>query len=210
MSEPPAARSPAPAASPAPSASPAPAAISGQPGEQSAAVREQQARQNRVYICLGSNLQAEQRLPAAVQLLRQSGTVTAASRVYETLPVGDIHQPNFLNAAVLLETELLLNDILDIAQQIELALGRQRDPGHPSGPRTIDLDVVLFNREIIQKERREIPDPDILKYAFVAVPLAELDPLYRHPLNGRTLADIAAERPIAAGDMRVRADVTLL
>jgi 2-amino-4-hydroxy-6-hydroxymethyldihydropteridine diphosphokinase len=161
---------------------------------------------NRVYICLGSNIDAALNLPAAVRLLERYGTVTRVSTVYETFPVGFTDQPNFLNAAVLLETSCSLDQV----PAVECALGRVRDPANPNGPRTIDLDVVLFNDAVIRTERHEVPDPDIGRHAFVSIPLAELDPEYRHPRTGETLAEIAARATVPPGDMRPRLDVSLL
>ncbi|MBA3312258.1 MAG: 2-amino-4-hydroxy-6-hydroxymethyldihydropteridine diphosphokinase [Planctomycetota bacterium] len=165
---------------------------------------------NRVYFSLGSNIEAEKNLPAAVRQLQAFGNVAATSTVYETLPVGFADQPNFLNAAALLETPHTLAEILDVVvPAVERSLARVRDPAHPDGPRTIDLDVLLFNDVITRTERHTLPDPDILKHAFVAVPLAELDPSFLHPVTHETLATIAARLPIAAGDMRPRTDVRL-
>jgi len=166
---------------------------------------------NHVYICLGSNIDAEANLPAAVGRLGRYGRVAAASAVYETLPVGFTDQANFLNAAVLLETDLSLEAVLDeIVPAVEHELGRVRDPGNPNGPRTIDLDVALFNDIATRADRRELPDPNIAKYPFVAIPLAELDPDYTLPTTGETLASIARRHRVAAGDMRPRPDVQLL
>jgi 2-amino-4-hydroxy-6-hydroxymethyldihydropteridine diphosphokinase len=167
--------------------------------------------ENEVFISLGSNIDPERNLPAAVQHLRRIGEVTAASTVYETFPVGYSDQPNFLNAAVLLETERSLTEMLEIAvPDIERALQRVRDPARLDGPRTIDLDVLLFNDLIIRTGRHDLPDPDIFRYAFVAVPLAELDPGRLHPVTGETLGEIAARFAIDTGDMRPRRDVCLL
>ena len=166
---------------------------------------------NRVYICLGSNINAEGNLPAAVRLLGEHGTVVAASTVYETLPVVFTAQADFLNAAVLLETDRSLEDVFErVVPCVESALGRIRDPANPNGPRTIDLDVALFNDVVTRTSRHELPDPDITRRAFVAIPLAELDPGYVHPVLRQTLATIAARFTIAKGDMRPRSDVRLL
>ena len=168
-------------------------------------------RRHRVYVCLGSNIEAESNLPAAVRMLDRYGEVTAASAVYETIPVGFAAQANFLNAAVLFETARPLDAVLgEVVPAIERALGRRRDPANPNGPRTVDLDVALFDDVVTAGDSRELPDPDILKYPFVAIPLAELDPGYVHPTDGRTLAAIAAGFDVAAGDMRPRTDVALL
>jgi 2-amino-4-hydroxy-6-hydroxymethyldihydropteridine diphosphokinase len=166
---------------------------------------------NQVFISLGSNIDPERNLPEAVQLLGQFGEVTGVSTVYETLPVGYTDQSNFLNAAVLLETERSLSEMLETAvPDIERSLHRVRDPARLDGPRTIDLDVLLFNDLVIRTGRHELPDPDILRYAFVAVPLAELDPERLHPVTGEQLRDIAARFLIDSGDMQPRRDVSLL
>ena len=166
---------------------------------------------NRVFICLGSNVEPEVNLPAAVALLAGYGVIRAASTVYETLPVGDDDQANFLNAAVLLETTATLGDVREqIVPAIESALGRIRLPGHRNGPRTIDLDVALFNDAVTGSGRRALPDPDIDRYAFVAIPLAELQPDYVHPISGKSLKTIAGRLSIAAGDMCPRDDVRLI
>ena len=169
------------------------------------------AARNRVFICLGSNIEAETNLPAAVRLLGRYGRISAASSVYETLPVGFTDQANFLNAAVLLETERRLDEVLgEVVPAIERSLGRTRDPANPNGPRTIDLDVALFTDVVCRTERHELPDPDIGKYPFVAIPLAEIEPGYTLPTTGETLAAVAGRFGIAAGDMRPRPDVRLL
>ena len=165
---------------------------------------------NQVFISLGSNINPETNLPAAVRFLQRLGAVTAVSTVYETLPVGYLDQPNFLNAAVLLETDRSLPEVLDLAvPEIEQALHRVRDPSRLDGPRTIDLDVLLFNDLVAHTGRHELPNAGILRYAFVAVPLAELDPERLHPVTGEKLSTIAARLPICAGDMRPRHDVRL-
>jgi 2-amino-4-hydroxy-6-hydroxymethyldihydropteridine diphosphokinase len=165
---------------------------------------------NQVFISLGSNIDPETNLPAAVELLRRFGDVTAVSAVYETLPVGFCDQPNFLNAAILLETDRSLDQIREVVvPEIEQALHRVRDPARLDGPRTIDLDVLLFNDFVTGAGRRELPDPHILQHAFVAVPLAELDPERLHPVTGQTLASIARRLPVVNGDLRQRRDVRL-
>ncbi len=149
---------------------------------------------NRVYLGLGSNIDAATNLPKAVQQLKEYGRVIAVSRVWETKPIDcPGHQEFFLNAAVLLETPLSADAVrLEAITAIETGLGRVRDPANRNAPRTIDIDVALFNDEILQIEHRPVPDPAILKMAYLAIPLAELDPNYRHPETGQTLAEIAA------------------
>jgi 2-amino-4-hydroxy-6-hydroxymethyldihydropteridine diphosphokinase len=163
------------------------------------------------YLSLGSNIAPERNLPAAVKALGRYGKVVRVSRVWESTPVGFAGQANFLNAAVLLETNLLAAELHDIAiAAIEHELGRVRDPRNRNAPRTMDIDISLYNRDRLQLGRRRIPDPDILTRAFVAVPLSELDPTYVHPEVERTLAEIAAGFDLVDCGLRARTDVRLL
>lgn len=166
---------------------------------------------NRVYISLGSNINAADNLPAAVQFLRSHGTVAAASTVYETLPVKFHDQPNFLNAAVLLETDHGIDAVFKIVvPAVENALHRVRDPANRNGPRTIDLDVVLFNDLIVESGDHTLPDPDIETRPFVCIPLADIAPDYIHPVRRKSLAEMARQFEISPGDMQRRRDVVLM
>jgi 2-amino-4-hydroxy-6-hydroxymethyldihydropteridine diphosphokinase len=165
---------------------------------------------HRAYLSLGSNIEPEQNLPAAVRLLADYGRVAATSRVWETAPVDKSAQPNFLNGAVLLETALLAEELrLDAIELIERSLGRVRDPADNYGPRTIDIDVTLFDCDVSRIGHRQIPDPSLLERCFVAIPLAEIDPSYVHPQVGLTLAEIAARFDAATYPMLPRPDVDL-
>jgi dihydroneopterin aldolase/2-amino-4-hydroxy-6-hydroxymethyldihydropteridine diphosphokinase len=148
-------------------------------------------RANRAFVSLGSNIEAERNLPAAVRRLAARCRLVAASPVYETRPVGMTDQPNFLNAAVLVETELQAGELkAEVLQAIEQALGRVRSEDK-NAPRTIDLDISLFNDQVMTLGDRRIPDPEILEFAHIAWPLADLAPGYRHPETGQTLEEIA-------------------
>lgn len=164
---------------------------------------------NLAYLSLGSNIEPDRNLPAAVSQLAQFGQVRAVSSVWETLPVGFSDQPNFLNAVVLLETHLSARALREEAiTAIEEALGRVRTE-NKNAPRTIDIDIMLFNHDIIQLERRRIPDPEVLERSFVAIPLAEITPDYVHPETGQTLKDIAGQFDATSADMVLRDDVEL-
>lgn len=164
-------------------------------------------RQNRAFIAMGSNINAEDNLQAAARLLAERCTLLAVSPVYETVPIGATGQPNFLNAAALIETSLAAADLKrEVLSGIEQQLGRVR-VADKNAPRTIDLDIALFNADVLDIGPRHIPDPDILKYAHIAVPLADLAPQYRHPETGQTLMEIA-ERVSMGGIIR-RDDVRL-
>lgn len=162
---------------------------------------------NRAYISLGSNLAAEENLVEAVRGLANRCKLIAVSRVYETDPVGTTDQPRFLNAAVLVETRLSAGQFKDdVLRAIEVELGRERGED-PYGPRTIDLDISLFNENEIEISGRKIPDPEILELGHVAQPLADLTPELRHPVTGQTLLEIAQGLPRAG--VRHRPDLVL-
>jgi len=162
---------------------------------------------NRVFIAMGSNIDSERNLREAVRRLSLHCRLLAVSPVYETAPVGKIDQPNFLNAAVLIETDLTAATLkTDVLQGIEQELGRVRTEDK-NAPRTIDLDISLFNEEVFDIGQRHIPDPDILKYPHIAVPLADLAPRQRHPETGQTLDRIAQGLP--ANDLVRRDDIVL-
>jgi 2-amino-4-hydroxy-6-hydroxymethyldihydropteridine diphosphokinase len=151
---------------------------------------------NTVYLILGSNIEKERNLPTAVALLRQMVDVAAVSSVYETRPVGLAAQPNFWNTAVHIQTPLSAAQLKSqVLAAIEQKLKRVR-VADKNAPRTIDLDIVLFNEAVFDYDGgdgklRHAPDPDLLKFAHVAVPLAELAPQMLHPETAESLQTIA-------------------
>lgn len=162
------------------------------------------------FLSLGSNIEPEKNLPAAVRELERFGTVLRVSQVWQSSPVGWADQADFLNAAVLLETTLTAQQFRDVAiAAVESDLGRVRDPTNKDAPRTIDIDIALFNNDIIESAGRKIPDPDILTRSFVAVTLAELDPDFVHPETGESLQQIASRLQLDAPAMTLRSDVQL-
>ncbi len=162
------------------------------------------------YLSLGSNLDKEHNLPAAVRRLAAQGRLLAVSAVYETAPVGNPDDPSFFNAAVALETKLPPAELKQqVLARIEQQLGRQRS-ADPNAPRTIDVDISLYDNAILNLGKRQIPDPEILCFPHIAVPLADLAPNYRHPETGETLAEIAARLTAAAGQPLLRRDDVVL
>lgn len=162
---------------------------------------------NTAYLALGSNIDPEANLQAALRLLSQASRLRAISSVWETRPVGYLDQANFLNMAVIIDSELAALALkAQVLQGIERALKRVRQ-ANKNGPRTIDLDLVLFNRQILRLGQQRIPDPDILVRPFLAIPLAEIAPDYRHPETGQTLAEIAARFRPEPAEMVLRADL---
>ncbi len=148
-------------------------------------------RKNRAVISVGSNINKEENLPESIRLLAQHCRVVAVSPVYETLPVGLPDQPNFFNAAVIVETEMQPAALKkQVLAMIEERLQRQRSPDR-NAPRTIDLDLALYNDEIGEYDGHELPDPDVLRFAHVAVPIADMAPQMAHPQTGEAMRAIA-------------------
>ena len=132
---------------------------------------------NESYLSLGSNMGDRlEMLKQAVRLLVEHPRVDVMkiSSLYETDPVGFIEQGAFLNMVVYLQTDLSALELLEVCQDIEGELNRKREIRW--GPRTIDLDILLFNHDNMKTERLIIPHPRMHERAFVLVPLLELDP----------------------------------
>ncbi|ELQ6107737.1 2-amino-4-hydroxy-6-hydroxymethyldihydropteridine diphosphokinase [Cronobacter turicensis] len=144
-----------------------------------------------VFIALGSNLaeplsQVNNAL-AALARIPHSRIVTTSS-FYRTPPLGPQDQPDYLNAAVALETTLSAEELLDNTQRIELEQGRVRK-AERWGPRTLDLDIMLFGDATINIERLIVPHYDMKNRAFMLLPLSEIAPALRFP-DGERLADV--------------------
>jgi 2-amino-4-hydroxy-6-hydroxymethyldihydropteridine diphosphokinase len=162
---------------------------------------------NTAYLSLGSNIDPETNLRTALELLAVQTRLVAVSSVWENRPVGLAEQPSFLNAAAIVETELTAEQLKrEVLAAIEQRLGRLRQ-ADKNAPRPIDLDIMLFNQEIIELGHRHIPDPEIVERPFVAIPLAEIAPDYRHPELGQTLSEIARNFEVKNEEMRLRPDV---
>ncbi|MER3455375.1 MAG: 2-amino-4-hydroxy-6-hydroxymethyldihydropteridine diphosphokinase [candidate division GAL15 bacterium] len=130
----------------------------------------------RVFLSLGSNLGARQaNLQAALRLLQEGGVrVVRCSSWYETDPVGYVDQPPFLNLVVEARTELSPHALLRLAQRVESALGRVRQV--PWGPRTADVDLLLYGNRVVATPELVLPHPRMRERAFVLVPLHEVAP----------------------------------
>jgi len=149
----------------------------------------------RAFVGLGSNLgEPGRQLDEAVDRLdRLPGTeVAACSPRYWTAPVGETDQPRFLNAVVALETALDAHALLAAMLGIENGLGRERRAGRRWGPRTIDLDLLLFGRESMETPELTVPHPRMHERAFVLRPLADLAPDLIVPGHGRVSTLLAA------------------
>ena len=141
-------------------------------------------------IELGSNVNPEKHLPAAVQSIAQIGSIRGISKVYETEPFGPPGQPPFINAAIALETALAPLELRRTLRQIEAELGRQRSSDRYA-PRQIDLDICLYGGEVIDSEQLTLPDPDIFERPYLARTIAELVPDQIHPISGEPMQQIA-------------------
>jgi 2-amino-4-hydroxy-6-hydroxymethyldihydropteridine diphosphokinase len=143
-------------------------------------------------VGLGSNLgDREATLREALARLgeEEGVSVLAVSSFRETEPVGKVDQPNFVNAAAALETSLEARELLDRLLEVERGLGRDRGAEERWGPRTIDLDLLLFGEETIAEPGLTVPHPRLAERAFVLEPLLELDADLRLP-DGRRLRDL--------------------
>ena len=148
----------------------------------------------RAYVGLGSNLgDREATLLRALELLAAEPgvTVAAVSALRDTEPVGYVDQPRFLNGAAAVDTELPARELLDRLLGVERSLGRRRD-GPRFGPRTVDLDLLLYGDATIEEPGLSVPHPRLGERRFALEPLAELDPSLTLP-DGRKVLDLLGE-----------------
>ena len=141
----------------------------------------------RAYVGLGANLgPREVTLLRAVDLLADEPRieVLAISQLRETEPVGSTDQPEFLNGAVAVETSLSPRELLDALLRVEQKLGRTRD-GERWGPRTIDLDLLVYGDEIVDEPGLRVPHPRLHERRFVLEPLVDLEPEVAIPGVGK-------------------------
>jgi 2-amino-4-hydroxy-6-hydroxymethyldihydropteridine diphosphokinase len=144
----------------------------------------------RVAVALGSNLgDREGHLRSAIAALESSIRHLRVSTFHDTAPVGVGPQPTFLNAAAVGETSLAAKTLLDTLLAIEKDLGRERP--FPGAPRTLDLDLILYNDAVIDEGPTLIvPHPRFRERRFVLEPLSEIAPDWRDPVTGRTVEEL--------------------
>ncbi|MFK8252277.1 2-amino-4-hydroxy-6-hydroxymethyldihydropteridine diphosphokinase [Ancylobacter terrae] len=140
--------------------------------------RPREARKVVAYLCLGSNLgDRAGTMAKAVGLIARIGLkIIARSSLYETSPWGPVPQGPYLNLVVAVETDLSPRELLNMLLGVEHAFGRDRTREVRFGPRTIDIDILLYGDDIVAEPDLEIPHPRMMERAFALVPLAEIAP----------------------------------
>lgn len=147
---------------------------------------------NTAYLSLGSNIgDREGNLRNAIEKLGGAGKVERISSFYETEPVEFTEQPWFLNCALELTTELEPRELLDAVLRIEQSMGRKRI--QPKGPRTIDIDILLYGDLVVNEPGLAIPHPAMHERKFVLAPLAEIAPEVQHPVRKKSASEMLRE-----------------
>lgn len=150
------------------------------------------------FVGLGSNIEPrEENLNRALQLIEENDDVTIVKRssIYETEPVDYTEQDKFLNMVIKLKTSMKNLELLQFLQEVETTLGRKREEEIEKGPRTIDLDILLFNNENRDLDVLRIPHPRMHERAFVLVPLSEIAPDQVMPTSGRRIDELLEQLP---------------
>ena len=142
----------------------------------------------RVYLGLGSNLgDRDAHLNDAISTLSSHDAIniTEQSSVIETEPIGNTNQGKFLNAVIEIETTMTPQELLQTCLDIEIQQGRVRS--EKWGPRTIDIDILFFDDQLIQEEGLHVPHPEMHNRSFTLLPMAEIAPDFSHPLINRDI-----------------------
>ncbi|MDE2229407.1 MAG: 2-amino-4-hydroxy-6-hydroxymethyldihydropteridine diphosphokinase [Alphaproteobacteria bacterium] len=164
-----------------------------------------------ILIALGANLPSEVGRPRATleaaiaSLAQEGGEIVARSRIYQSAPVPNSDQPNYLNAVVAIKTRLDPVSLLALLNRLEVRFGRQR--GEPNAARPLDLDLIAYD-DVIRDAPPVLPHPRMHERAFVLLPMAEIAPGWRHPRLGLAIEELirrlsaaerAGARPVMAG-----------
>ena len=146
------------------------------------------------FLSLGSNVgDRVANLKAAIERIRSLGEVIAASSIYETEPVEFLAQPWFLNCVVKLDTEKMPKQLLAGILTIEKEMGRHRH--QKKGPRTIDIDILLFGNSVVETQGLTIPHPSMPERRFVLEPMSEIAPEVRHPVLKKRMRELLEALP---------------
>jgi 2-amino-4-hydroxy-6-hydroxymethyldihydropteridine diphosphokinase len=145
---------------------------------------------NSAYLITGGNMgQRDEQLAYAARLIEERcGNIIDRSSLYETAAWGKTDQASFLNQALVIETSLNARDLLNEILYIENLMGRDRIEKY--GPRIIDIDIILFNHQVIKENGLTIPHPEMSKRRFVLEPLNEIIPAYIHPVYYKTITEL--------------------
>ncbi len=145
------------------------------------------------FLALGSNIEPEKNIAKALQLLSRYVKILKISTVYLTEPLGGRSQPKFYNCVVKVETNMEPSRLkYDVLRVIEAKLGRRRTKDKYA-PRAIDIDITLYGNLRVSTDDITVPDPEISKRPFLAVPLSEIEPGLKVPGLGKTIKEIAEE-----------------
>ncbi len=150
---------------------------------------------NKTYLLLGSNIgNSKARLSkATLQIKKHIGNVTRQSSVYATAAWGNTKQPDFLNQVIIVETKLPALQTMQAILSIEKKMGRIRTI--KNAPRNIDIDILFFNKEIINSKDLSVPHPQIQNRRFVLIPLNQLSPNLRHPVLKKSVHQLLIHCP---------------
>lgn len=150
---------------------------------------------NAAYLCLGGNIGDREAFLAEAQrrIAQQAGTVKQVSSVYETEAWGVSGQQPYLNCCLSIETALSPEDLLRVLLEIEQELGRTRDSRKTYEPRTIDIDILLYDALVLEQEHLIVPHPRLHLRKFVLIPLSEIAGAYLHPVLNKTIFNLLEE-----------------
>lgn len=150
---------------------------------------------NITYLLLGSNMGNSKASlsKAVVQIEKQIGRVIRQSGLYSTAAWGNTKQPDFLNQVIIVETKLSALQTMQTILNIEKKMGRIRTV--KNAPRVIDIDILFFNKKIIEQDHLNIPHPQIQNRRFVLVPLNQLSPNLKHPVLNKTVHQLLINCP---------------
>lgn len=150
---------------------------------------------NVTYLCLGGNIgDREKALNHAIQKIsEQVGVIVAKSTIYETEAWGVESQQAYLNQCIKVKTDLKATELIDVLLLIEKELGRERTINHIYEPRTIDIDILFYNNDIINESKLLVPHPRLHLRKFVLIPLEEIASNYLHPLLNKTIFNLLSE-----------------
>ncbi len=142
---------------------------------------------NKIYLLLGSNMgNSKAQLSKAIGYIeKQIGGIIRQSSLYSTAAWGNTKQPDFLNQVIIIETTLSAQQTMQTILTIEKKMGRIRTV--KNAPRIIDIDILFFNKEIIEEDQLSVPHPQIQNRRFVLVPLNQLSPNLKHPAIEKTV-----------------------